>query len=162
MFFMQVSSKGIKLVEEFEGFLELAYLDAVGIWTVGFGETRLDGRPVRQGDRLTLKEARARLAARLDQDFGPAVERAVSPATLAQHQFDACCSLAYNIGNGKQFGPISGAGGFRGSTVARLIRAGDLEGAADAFLMWNKAGGRVLAGLVARRQRERRVFLGLE
>ena len=69
---------------------------------------------------------------------------------VTQGMFDALVSLAYNIG----------VGGLSKSSVIRHLKAGNKEAAADAFLLWNKAGDRVLAGLTRRRQAERRVFLG--
>lgn len=68
---------------------------------------------------------------------------------LTQNQFDAICSLVYNIG----------VGNFKSSTLLRKLNAGDLAGAADEFPKWNQAGGRVLAGLMARRGQERALFL---
>jgi lysozyme len=147
----QVSTRGIDLVASFEGFRADAYQDQVGVWTVGFGETWLGARRVQKGDHLNRAEALDRLHDRLNRDFAPGVAKACGAGLgkLTQAQFDACCSLAYNIGSA----------GFAGSTVARKIAAGDLAGAADAFRLWNKAGGRVLSGLVARRGAERQVFL---
>lgn len=137
------------MIARFEGFRAEAYQDVVGVWTVGFGETWLGARAVREGDVLNRAEAADRLRERLDRNFAPAVVAACGTTALNQAQFDACCSLAYNIGTA----------GFAGSTVARKIRAGDLAGAADAFLMWNKAKGRVLPVLVTRRSAERKIFL---
>lgn len=147
----QVSERGLRMVARFEGFRADAYQDQVGVWTVGFGETWLGSRRVKAGDRLERAAAEDRLEERLNRDFAPAVIIGCkgAPVPLTQAQFDACCSLAYNIGGHA----------FMRSTVARRIRAGDLAGAADAFRMWNKAGGRTLAGLVARRAEERTVFL---
>lgn len=148
---MKVSEKGIALIASFEGFRADAYQDQVGVWTIGFGETWLGARRVAKGDHLNRAEAADRLRERLDRDFAPAVVAACGAglAGLTQAQFDACCSLAYNIGTA----------GFSGSTAARMIRAGDLVRAADAFLLWNKAKGRVLPVLVTRRAAERRTFL---
>ena len=68
---------------------------------------------------------------------------------LDQNQFDALVCLIYNIGGEA----------FRTSTVLRLLNQEDYSGAANAFLMWNKAGGKVNAGLVNRRTAERALFL---
>ncbi|KQD16250.1 lysozyme [Acinetobacter baumannii] len=68
---------------------------------------------------------------------------------LTQNQFDALVSLAYNIGSGA----------FKGSTLLKLLNKGDYKGAADQFLVWNKAGGKVMKGLVRRREAERALFL---
>ena len=68
---------------------------------------------------------------------------------LHQHEYDAFLSLAYNIG----------PGAFAKSSALRKFNEGDKRGAADAILLWNKAGGRVLAGLTRRREAERALFL---
>jgi lysozyme len=68
---------------------------------------------------------------------------------LSQGQFDACASLAFNIG----------LGAFERSTLLRMIRAGEMDGAAEQFLRWDKSGGKVLPGLIARRRREREMFV---
>jgi hypothetical protein len=96
---------------------------------------------------VTRAAAMAILAADLER-FGDAVMQAVG-LPLRQHEFDALTSLAFNIGTQA----------FAASSVARLLRAGDRGRAADAILSWNRAGGHVLSGLVARRADERRLFL---
>jgi lysozyme len=147
----KISDAGLRMLQGFEGFREHAYKDVVGVWTVGYGETQLDGRAVREGDHVNQKDGLALLRVRCDGHFGMAVRAtlgAVVCATLEQHQFDALVSLTYNIG----------AGAFRTSTVARKLIAGDTAGAGAAFLMWTKGGGRVLPVLVRRRADERRCF----
>ena len=67
---------------------------------------------------------------------------------LTQNQFDALVSLTYNIGSGA----------FNNSTLLKLNK-GDYQGAADQFLVWNKADGKVMKGLVRRREAERALFL---
>ena len=102
-----------------------AYLDSVGVPTIGVGHTGRAGPPsVAMGMTITQAEADAILA----RDLAPfefAVNRAVTVPTTV-NQFDACVSLAFNIG----------ATGFAGSTVVHKLNAGDIGGAADAFLMW--------------------------
>jgi lysozyme len=68
---------------------------------------------------------------------------------VSQSQFDACVSLAFNIG----------CAAFGKSTLARKIAQGDVSGAADEFLRWDKAGGKQMAGLTRRRRAERALFL---
>lgn len=134
----RINAAGLALIKEFEGCRLQAYRDPVGIWTVGYGST---GAHVKPG--LTLTEAQCE--ALLQEDlarFEQAVERAAPKAT--DNQFAAMVALAFNIG----------ITGFGNSTVLRKHRAGDHKGAADAFKMWNKAGGRVLAGLTRRRAAE--------
>ncbi len=85
--------------------------------------------------------------------IGYGTTRGVKPGmVITQEKADALLlvSLCYNCGAA----PIK-----QGNTIRRTLDAGDYEGAADGFLLWNKAGGRVLDGLVRRRQRERELFL---
>ena len=89
----------------------------------------------------------------LSQDLGR-FERGVvrlCPAALGhQGQFDALVSFAFNVG----------LGNLQRSSIRMRYNRGDIEGAADAFLMWTKAAGKVLTGLVKRRNDERAMFLG--
>lgn len=142
---MRVSKNGVDLVAAFEGFRSCPYRDAVGVWTIGYGETKNIGPGTKCWSKTQAREA---LARRLTNDFGAAVDRVVK-VPLNQNQFDALTSLAYNIGTG----------GFASSTVVRRLNAKDYRGAADAILMWDKAGGRRLLGLTLRRRRERALFL---
>ena len=68
---------------------------------------------------------------------------------LTQNEFDALVSLIYNIGSGN----------FKSSTLLRILNQKKYDAAANQFLRWNKAGGRVLAGLTKRREHERELFL---
>ena len=146
---MRVSQTCVDMVKKFEGLRLDAYPDpATGgdPWTIGYGDTGPDVVP---GLRITQEEAERRLMTRLDDDFGEAVTHAIKGVPTTQSQFDAMVSLSYNIGNG----------GFKGSTVLRMHLAGSYNAAADAFALWNKAGGRVMAGLVRRRQEEAMLYL---
>ncbi len=149
---MQLSDVGFQLIAEFEGFRSAPYLDAVGIPTIGYGNTYYtDGRKVKMSDKpISRDEAKALKLAIINKDFAPAVRRVIQgvPIPVTQGMFDAMVSLAYNIGTGA----------FAKSSVVRHLKQGNKEAAADAFLLWNKAGGRVLNGLTRRRQAERRVF----
>jgi hypothetical protein len=102
---------------------------------------------VRSGDKCTAQQADRYLAHDL-QEFERAVAAMVT-VPVTSNQFSALVSLAYNIG-------ISA---LRGSTLLRLLNAGDYAGAANQFLRWNRGGGRVLPGLVKRRAAERDLFL---
>lgn len=150
---LQLSDKGMELIKEFEGFRSAPYRDVVGVPTIGYGNTYYpDGTKVKMTDKPISKQVAHDLKlAVINKDFAPAVRNALksSQVPITQNMFDACVSLAYNIG----------VGGFaRSSVVSRLTR-GDKKGAADAFLMWNKAGGKQVAGLTRRRQAERNLFL---
>lgn len=122
----------------------VAYKDIVGVWTICDGETL----GVKPGMVETLAGCKARDDAALIRHAEPVL--ACTPALRAHpNQLSAAISLAYNIGTA----------GYCGSTVARRFNAGDWRGACEAFLMWNKAGGRVVAGLTNRRRAERALCL---
>lgn len=143
-----VSGVALAAIAGFEGYRRLAYDDGVGVQTVGFGTTRHeDGRPVRPGDAMDPVRAVRRLAADADAT-AQGVARCIGAVPLAQHEFDAFVSLAYNIG----------VGAFCRSTVVRRLQQSppDYAGACEAILLWNRAGGQVLPGLVARREAEAR------
>lgn len=140
---MKTSDAGIALIKQFEAFEPNIYRDVVGLETIGYGHL------VKRGESFgTLTEAEA---CDLLADDLLRFELAVSSveASLSQSEFDACVSLAFNIG----------VGGFTKSTVAKRLAADDYAGAADAFLLWNKAGGKVIKGLVNRREKEMAIFL---
>lgn len=129
-----------------EGSSLSAYRDIVGVWTICEGDTK----NVRPGMVETPEGCRHRLEAQLIAHAKPVM--ACTPR-LAEEGRDwqraAAVSLAYNIG----------VGAYCRSTVDRRFDAGNWRGGCDAFLMWNKAGGRVVAGLTNRRKREREICL---
>lgn len=145
---MQTSEKGIALIKQFEGCKLTAYQDSVGVWTIGYGWTRpVDGKPIRAG--MTIKQETAeRLLKTGLVSYESDVSRLVKVG-LTQGQFDALVSFTYNLG----------ARSLSTSTLLRKLNAGDYAGAADEFLRWNKAGGKVLNGLTRRREAERALFL---
>ena len=146
---MQTSDKGIALIKEFEGCKLTAYQDSVGVWTIGYGWTQpVDGKPIRAG--MTIKQETAeRLLKTGMVSYESDVSRLVKVG-LTQGQFDALVSFTYNLG----------ARSLSTSTLLRKLNAGDYTGAAEEFLRWNKAGGKVLTGLTRRREAERALFLG--
>ncbi|VAG40729.1 glycoside hydrolase family protein [Enterobacter hormaechei] len=145
---MQTSEKGISLIKEFEGCKLNAYQDSVGVWTIGYGWTQpVDGKPIRAG--MTIKQETAeRLLKTGLVSYESDVSRLVKVG-LTQGQFDALVSFTYNLG----------ARSLSTSTLLRKLNAGDYAGAADEFLHWNKAGGKILNGLTRRREAERALFL---
>lgn len=145
---LTVSALALAMIAGWEGYRRLAYDDGAGVQTVGFGTTRLeDGRAVAPGDRLEPVRAVRLLAADADA-IARAIARCIGAVPLAQHEFDAFVSLAYNIG----------VGAFCRSTIVKRLRQSppDYGGACEAIRMWTKAGGRELAGLVRRREAEYR------
>lgn len=145
---MQTSDKGIALIKQFEGCKLTAYQDSVGVWTIGYGWTQpVDGKPIRAG-MVIKQEAAERLLKTGLVSYENDVSRLVKVA-LTQGQFDAVVSFTYNLG----------ARSLSTSTLLRKLNAGDYAGAADEFLRWNKASGKVLNGLTRRREAERALFL---
>jgi lysozyme len=145
---MQVSIPGRKLIEAFEGLRLDAYRDCAGIWTIGYGHTARAGQPVpAAGLSIT-----ATMADQILADDLRATENGVLAAIkrpMEQGQFDAMASLAFNIG----------LGAFRSSSLARYFNRGEPSRAAGAFRLWVRSGGKVLPGLVRRREAERHLFL---
>ena len=140
---MRTSQRGLSLIKSFEGLRLLAYRDAVGVWTIGYGATR----GVKAGMSITNEQAERMLLNDV-QRFEPEVERLVTEP-LNRNQWDALVSFTYNLG----------AANLESSTLLRLLNRGDYAGAAEQFPRWNKAGGKVLPGLVRRREAERVLFL---
>ena len=142
-----VSTSGMALICSFEGIKLKAYDDGVGVWTIGFGTTIYpNGIKVKKGDTCTEAQAKAYMAHDLKK-FESAVNSAVT-VSINQNQFDALVSLAYNIGTS----------GFKNSTLVKKLNAGDIRGASAQFNVWNKGGGKVMQGLVNRRDVERKLF----
>lgn len=131
----------------YEGYREHAYRDSVGVPTIGFGSTG----GVRMGQRTDPVRAVQRLAAEADA-FAREIATCIGDVPLAQHEFDAFASLAYNIG----------APAFCGSTLVKRLQTTppDYPGACAQILRWTYAGGKVEPGLLARRKTEYRQCMG--
>ena len=142
-----INKAGIDLIKRFEGCILETYADATGTLTIGYGTTAAAevGLIPRWGLRITEREAESYLMVTLSK-FEDKIRFGRAPN---ENQKAAMLSLAYNIG----------PGAFQKSTVLRNFNAGKFQEAADAFRMWNKAGGKVLPGLVERREAERALFL---
>ena len=146
---MKLSANGFKLLGELEGIVLRPYRDSVGIPTIGIGSTYYeDGTKVKMSDKAITKERAIQLAKNVVKSFEAQVNKSILP-TMVQNQFDAMVLLCYNIGES----------GFARSSVVRNFNAGNIQKAADSFLLWNKAGGKVVRGLVNRRNIERTLFL---
>jgi lysozyme len=145
---MEVSERGIDLVKGFESFSPKSYRDVAGVWTIGYGTTRIDGDPVQPNMTCTQEEADEWLRNDINEHFREASEFISPDVTLNQNQVDALASFVYNVG----------VGNFKESTLLKLINSGDMEGAADQFIRWNRAGGRVYPGLTRRREAEAELF----
>lgn len=129
------------MVADFEGLRTSAYLDIVGVPTICFGETK----GVKMGDTATVEECEAMLADRLNDFEQKIVNCAPEYKGLPVDTQAAILSLTYNIGQGA----------LCRSTLVRKMKMGDLSAMCAEFTRWNRAGGRVVNGLVRRRAIER-------
>ena len=142
---MAIAKSTLAFVTKEEGFKTKAYADSKGLMTIGVGH-------LIKPDEAHLKEATLSIdqveeLLQSDLKWCDEVVTQAIKVPLNQNQYDALYSLCFNIG----------ATHFRESTVVKKINQGDLAGAADAILMWNKP-----PELEGRRKRERALFLGLE
>lgn len=146
---MKTSLEGQRLMHYYEGLRLEAYPDpATGgaPWTIGYGDT---GPDVVKGLKITKEEADSRFAKRLEKEFEPAVNKALT-VPVKQEMFDAMVSLAYNVG----------VANFRSSTLVKLVNEGKKVEAAEQFRRWDKAAGKRMLGLYRRRCSELAFFLG--
>lgn len=148
---MNISDKGLALIKKWEGCKLQAYLDVVGVPTIGFGSIAYaNGKPVQLGDQITQEQADALLLRECEKKC-QTISTLISVG-VSQNEFDALSSLVYNIGEGA----------FAGSTLLRKLNAGDHPGAAEQFLVWNKGtvdGVKVeIEGLTNRRHDEKSLF----
>lgn len=162
---LRTSERGLALIREFEGLRLSGYVCPAGVPTIGYGHTEAAGGSIRYKDgstsskvivgrAITKAEAERILKADIDR-FEDDVERAIGPVMLAKlspGQFDALVSLAFNIG----------PGAFGKSTVLKRVRAGTFDTVPAAMMMWVKAGGKTLPGLVRRRRAECALWRGLD
>ena len=144
---MKCSDQGLEFIMRWEGCELAAYPDpATGgePWTIGVGHTG----HVKEGDTITHEQALELL--RKDIETAEKCLNNSAHVDITQNQFDALCSLVFNIG----------CGNFRRSTLrARLNEDVDDDIVAKQFLVWNRAAGKVMAGLTNRREAEKEVFL---
>lgn len=131
----------IGFVGGWEGLRLYAYKDVVGVWTACYGETK----GIKPGMRFTKEQCDEMFLGGLER-HERALRRCLdAPDQVPEKTYVAFLSLAYNIGEG----------GFCRSSVVKRWNRGDQYGSCNAILMWNKAGGRVVQGLVNRRRAER-------
>jgi lysozyme len=144
-----VPNDALDLVTNFEGFSSAPYQDSGGVWTIGFGSTRdIAGNPVTASTAHVTRQQGLDLMRR---DLMAAATEIAADVTvsLTPNEKAALEDFEYNVG----------AGNFKASTLLHDLNAGRINEAADQFLLWDKAKGVVLAGLLKRRQAERAEFL---
>lgn len=146
---MTPSKACIDLIKKWEGCYLTAYLCPADVWTIGWGSITnpFTGDAIIEGDVIDQKTADAWLQVEIDEKAAFVSDLGL---TLTQPQYDALVSFAYNVGTGA----------LGSSTLLRLLRAGDVQGAANQFDAWVHGNpGEVLPGLVSRRADEKALFL---
>lgn len=141
---MKISAEGLALIKKFEGCELEAYQDAVGVWTIGYGHIK----GVKEGMTITKQQAEEMLLEEL-VEYENYVLEAVNHQ-LDQCMFDALVSWTYNLGPSN----------LNASTMLKVLNAGEYDAVPEQIKRWNKAGGKVLTGLVRRREAEALLFEG--
>ena len=143
---MNISQEGLSLIKKFEGCELEAYKCAADVWTIGYGSTK----GVKEGDTVSQEEADKLLLHEMEEYEGYIND--MVNVDLEQNQFDAMVSWAFNLG------PAN----LKASTLLKVLNAKDYEGVPAQIKRWNKAGGKVLQGLIRRREAESLLFAGKE
>ena len=145
---MNLNDKGKDLIKLFEGCKLVAYKCSAAKDTIGYGNTFYEnGTPVKPGDKISQERANE-LFEIIAKDFAdkvtPLIKSAVTP-----NQFAALTSFAYN----------AGIGNLKSSTLLKKVNANPNDPTIDLeFKKWDKAGGKVLAGLTKRRASESKLY----
>ena len=140
---MNTSKKGKALIKKYEGCRLKAYKCPAGVLTIGYGHTN----NVRVDDVITQAEADKLLD--IDIVIKEKEVNSVLRVPVTQGQYDALVSFAFNLG----------IGNLKKSTLLRLVNQGKYKNASNEFSRWVYAGGKVLTGLVKRRNEEKELFL---
>jgi lysozyme len=141
---MEISQEGLALIKKFEGCELKAYRCAANVLTIGYGSTK----GVKEGDSITQEDADKLLMHEIKEYEGYVND--LVEVDLEQNQFDALVSWVFNLGPAK----------LKSSTLLKVLNAKDYEGVPAQIKRWNKAGGKVLQGLVRRREAESLLFTG--
>jgi len=143
---LKTSAEGLSLIKKFEGCELYAYQCSAGVWTIGYGHTK----DVEPGMQITKEDAEEMLVEEL-HEYESYINDFVT-APLSQNQFDALVSWVYNLG------PAN----LKSSTMLKVLNAGNYDEVPAQMKRWNKAGGKVLEGLIRRREAEANLFEGKE
>ena len=146
---MKLSNKGYDLIKKYEGFVSKPYLDAVGVPTIGYGNTYYpDGRKVTLQDKSINEEEATNLLRYIVAEFEDGVYDLVKQP-LKQHQFDSLVSFSYNLG----------LGALKNSSLLSRVNSNPNNAyIPNEFTKWVKAGGRELRGLAKRRVEEANIY----
>ena len=143
---MNISNEGLSLIKKFEGCELNSYKCAAGVPTIGYGSTH--------GIEMGMSISKARAEELLLEDiskFEDIVNESIK-VSLSQNQFDAMVSWTFNLGGGN----------LKSSTLLKVLNGGDYEDVPNQIKRWNKANGKVLEGLIRRREAEALLFAGKE
>lgn len=147
---MQINDAGLALLKSCEGCKLKAYPDPASggaPWTVGYGHT---GDDVYEGLEITQERADELLKEDIEKLESELLDCIATP--VSSNQFSALVVFTYNVG----------IGNFENSSLLKNLNSGDIQGAADQFPRWNRAGGEIRQYLVERREKERALFLKQE
>ena len=140
---METSDNGIQLITTFEGLFLKAYDDGTGVWTIGWGTIQYpDGTRVKRGDTCTRDQAVEYLKFELKEKEDGVTD--LVNVDLSQQQFDTLVSFTYNLGLGT----------LKKSTLLSLLNDENYDAVPAEILKFNRAGGKVMAGLTRRRNSE--------
>jgi len=143
---MKTSTEGLSLIKKFEGCELEAYKCAAGVWTIAYGRIK----KVKEGDTCSQDEAEEWLLEEL-VEYESYINDMVD-VDLKQCQFDALVAWVYNLGPSN----------LKSSTLLNVLNAGEYKNVPEQIKRWNKAGGKVLEGLIRRREAEALLFEGEE
>ena len=141
---MKISQEGLALIKKFEGCKLESYKCAAGVWTIGYGSTK----GIKEGMSITQEKAEELLLEDVSIFEDNVLDSVTMP--LSQHQFDALVSWTFNLGGAN----------LKASTMLKKLNAGEYEEVPSQMKRWNKAGGKVLQGLIRRREAESLLFEG--
>jgi len=147
---MKTSTAGIEIIKHYEGWSASIYVCPAGYITQGFGSCFDDrGNPISpKAKDIDEKQGERYLRYAVSAVEGAIGRLVLTKAELTQGMFDASVSLAYNIGTGA----------FQRSVIRQRLMRGEYADAADIWWQWRRGGGRILPGLVKRRETERQLF----
>lgn len=143
-----IDKKAFELVKEFEGFRNKAYLCPAGVLTIGYGFTRVNGKPVNMNDTIDKVKAEGMLYLELEK-IAKQIKELVT-ISLNEKQLGALCSFAFNVG----------INAFRESTLRKKLNQSDYKSVEAELKKWNKIGGKPSVGLDRRRKAEIELFYG--
>lgn len=144
---MHISKNGLDLIKKYEGLYLKAYKCPAGVWTIGYGTTNADktitGLTINKNTVITKEKAEEYLKKSIEKKYEPNINKYLKKYSFNQNQYDALCSFCYNIGS-----------------IDQLVNKGNksIKNISNDIVLYNKAAGQVLKGLVNRRKEEQKLF----